>query len=445
MAMHRSPGAPQTCLIVLLLLATLVSCGNGDDDEPGEQASPSDEQVEKIEFLSANVERAVADNAAAASAAEIVTTFGSDLYAELRSTDGNLAISPYSVAVALSMTRVGAADTTASEMDAVLHTDLVEDLDAAIGSLEAELGQRPGTFPMPEGDPVELELSFGNALWPQRDFDFEADFLDTLARHYGTGVQAVDYVANTEGARDAINGWVSDQTRDRIPELIPSGVLDVDTRLVLTNAVYLNAPWVYPFTDGGTEDAVFNLLDGQTVQTPTMQLSESLSYGRGDGWQAVALPYVNGELAMVVLVPDAGQFDSIEAALDAELIADVNTSMSGRQVNLRLPRWEYRVQTDLVEPLQNLGMTSAFTDQADFSNMSPTPLFISDVLHEVFISVDEKGTEAAAATAVAMSLTAGPADPPVDLTVDRPFIYWITDQPTGAALFLGRVVNPTQP
>ena len=240
---------------------------------------------------------------AAANAGAAVTGFGFDLYATTRAIDGNLAVSPYSVAAALAMTRAGAVGTTAEEMDRVLHADLVDDLDAAFGSLDGELATRPGEFPIPDSDPVVLELSFANALWPQRDFPFEQDFLDRLGRNYGAGVNLVDYVADVEGARQAINGWVADETRDRIPELIPEGVLGPLTRLVLTNALYLNAPWEYPFLDGATVDAEFRLLDGTTVSTPMMLLDEGLGYGTGDGWAAVRLPYVGGDLAMLVTRP----------------------------------------------------------------------------------------------------------------------------------------------
>ena len=427
----------------LFVASILLSCGSDDSAESGGPSVGEPEDV--IQLLVGSAERAAVNNDAATTASELITAVGGDLYGELRAdADGNLAVSPYSIVSALAMTRAGAAGTTAAEMDTVLHVDLVDDLDAAIGSLDGALSTRPGTFPMPEGDPVEIELSFGNALWPQQGFEFEASFLDTLVEHYGTGVYAVDYVTDSEGARGAINDWVSDQTQQRIPELITPGVLDNLTRLVLTNAVYLNAPWQFPFQDGATADAEFELLDGTTVDTPRMRLSESLGYATGDGWQAVALPYVEGDLAMVVLVPDAGKFDAVEAALSANLIVEVQADLAANQVNFGLPKWEFRAQTDLKAPLASLGMPSAFSDSADFSNMSSGPLFISDVLHEVFVSVDERGTEAAAATAVAMSLTAAPADPPIDLMVNRPFLFWITDQPTGAALFLGRVLDPTQ-
>lgn len=421
-------------MALALLAAALVSCGDDDDD-----ATPS---TPGIEFVSASVDRAAPDPAAAAEAASVVNALGVDLYAKVRDTEGNLALSPYSIAVALSMARAGADTVTATEMDAVLHAQAVLDLAAGFGSLDAALAERPAVFPVPEGDALELELSFGNAVWPQVDFPFEDAYLELLARHYGAGVQAVDYAGDTEGARQAINGWVADQTKDRIPELIPAGVLSGLTRLVLTNAVYLKAPWLHPFDSGGTADGPFALLDGSTVQVPLMRVTDGFGHATGPGWEAIGLPYMGEELAMIVAVPDPGTFEQFETDFDADSIAEIAGALEQRQVRLRLPSWEFRTQIGLNQPLKDLGMVTAFSDDADFSGLSPEALAITDVLHEAFIAVDEDGTEAAAATAVVIGETSAPEEP-LEVTVDRPFLFWIVDQPTGAVLFLGRVTDPT--
>jgi serpin B len=221
-------------------------------------------------------------------------------------------------------------------------------------------------------------------------------------------------------------------------------VLDAMTRLVLTNAIYLKAPWLYPFDEGGTADAPFVRLDGSRVQAPFMHLGGFLHFASGDGWQAVSLPYLDAKLEMVILVPDTGRFAATESSLDRGLLEEVGRSFEGERVDLRMPRWEFRTQAGLNQALGELGMPTAFSDAADFSAISSAePLQISAVLHEAFISVDEKGTEAAAATAMVVMATGAPVDPPVRLTVDRPFLFWIADKPTGAILFLGRVVDPT--
>jgi serpin B len=423
----------------LVGVGTIVAgCGDDPDGDSGDIGDVD------VGVLMADVERSAPDDAAASEAGSSVAALGADLYAEVASEPGNLAISPYSVAAALSMTRAGAAGETASEMDAVLHATAIDDLPVAFGSLDGVLATRSGEYPSPEpeGDPLVLELSFGNALWPQAGFPFEDDFLAVLAEHFGAGVNLVDYVADAEGARRQINDWVAEQTAERIPDLLAPGVVGAMTRLVLTNAVYLNAPWERPFEEAATSEQEFTLLDGTTVTVPMMGMQEEVAYATGDGWQAVGLPYAGGDLSMVVLVPDAGSFVEVEATVDPSLISEVAAGSSMRTVRLGLPRWEYRTQLGLNDALRSLGMEQAFDDRADFSAMSPEPLFVSEVVHEVFVSVDEEGTEAAAATAVVMAETSMPIDV-VDLVVDRPFLYWIVDEPTGAVLFLGRVVDPT--
>lgn len=421
----------------------LVVAGCGADDDGGGGGDGDGAGSADVEVVMADVERSTPDAASAGSAGSAIAAFGTDLYGEVASEPGNLAISPYSVAAALAMTRVGAAGETAAEMDEVLHATAIDDLSVAFGSLDGVLATRPGEFPSPdpEGDALVLELSFGNALWPQTGFPFDDEFLATLAEQFGAGVNVVDYVADAEGARQLINEWVADRTADRIPELLQPGVVDAMTRLVLTNALYLNAPWEEPFEESATSDETFTLLDGATVTVPMMRMEEDLGYLGGDGWQAVRLPYVGGDLSMIVLVPDVGSFADVEAGLAASLLAEVADGLSSRTVRLGLPRWEYRTQLGLNDPLRALGMEQAFDDRADFSAMSPEPLVVSEVVHEVFVSVDEEGTEAAAATAVVMAETAMPVDV-VELTVDRPFLYWIVDEPTGAVLFLGRVLDP---
>jgi serine protease inhibitor len=432
--MTRTRSGRRAILVGGLVLALVASGSCSDDDDPGGVGG---------DLIAADVERVAADPGAAAQAGSAVSALGVDLYTVLRAGEGNLAVSPFSVAAALAMTRAGAAGVTADEMDRVLHAELLDDLHLAFGSLDAELATRPASFPGDGGPDRELELSFGNAVWPQRGLDLRDPFLETLATAYGAGVRVVDYVEETEEARLAINGWVGEQTRARIPELIAPDVLSSQTRLVLTNAVYLQAPWQHPFDVERTDDAPFTRLDGTDVDVPTMHVSADLAYRAGAGWQSVVLPYLGGDLVMVVVVPDAGTFETFEAALDAATLTAIDAGLATRTVELALPRWEQRTQVSLADPLARLGMPSAFAADADFSAMSPEPLAITDVLHEVFASVDEAGTEAAAATAVVIGETAAEPTEPVTLSIDRPFVYWIVDRPTGATLFLGRVLDPS--
>jgi serpin B len=302
-----------------------------------------------------------------------------------------------------------------------------------------ESRQRPDT-----GDLGGIEIAIANSLWGQQDFAFEDEFLDTLAREYGAGMRLVDYATAAEAARVAINDWVAANTSDRITDLIPQGVLDALTRLVLVNAVYLDATWAYQFDPDATTDDVFTLLDGSTVTVPTMHQGESLLYATGEGWKAVGLPYVGGELAMMLLVPDSGQFAAIEAEAVAGLFVSAADALSPAHVRLSVPKFEFRTKAELAAMLAELGMTEAFNPAlADFSKMTTEErLYISDVIHEAYIAVDEEGTEAAAATAVVMRATAAPMDP-ITLTIDRPFLFVLFDRETGAPLFLGRVLDPS--
>ena len=241
-----------------------------------------------------------------------------------------------------------------------------------------------------------------------------------------------------------INAWVSDQTKERIQDLIPQGAIDSDTRLVLSNAIYFKATWLEPFEESLTEDRVFHGLDSEDFFVPMMSLSSDVSfpYYQGDGFQAVDLPYLSGQTSMLVLVPDQGNFYEFEAGLNMALLNQAIGELTYRPMYLSFPKFEFESEIGLAQTLAEMGMPTAFSDGADFSGMTNTKdLFISDVFHKAFVSVDEEGTEAAAATAVVMKMTAAPENP-LRLNVDRPFLFLIRDHQTNSILFLGRVVEP---
>ncbi len=284
-----------------------------------------------------------------------------------------------------------------------------------------------------------------NSLWGQQDTVFEQIFLDTLAANYGAGMHLVDYKTAAEEARAAINEWVADETEDKITDLIPEGGLNALTRLVLVNAVYLDATWAAQFDPELTSEGQFTTLAGDPVAASMMFQSSSFPYASGNGWQAVELPYLRDELAMLVVVPGAGRFTEVESRLNGGLIDEVVGQLGmGPEVDLTMPKFEFRTQAGLSDALAGLGMPSAFDPaSADFSGMTAQEaLFISDVIHEAYIAVDEEGTEAAAATAVVMRATAAPVET-VELTIDRPFLFALRDRDTGALLFMGRVTDPT--
>lgn len=419
-------------IAVLAFTATAILSACGDDDAAASELVKSD------------APRVAPDPAAARGAAAALDAFSLDLYGVLAREQGNLVFSPYSAAVALAMTRAGAAGETLDQMSAVLHTSQATDFDAGLNTIDQELATRAGEYRWIDKT-VKLELATANQLWAQQDYPFHDAFLDRLAASYGAGVRLVDYIKATEASRKAINTWVSEQTRERIPELIPEGVITADTRLVLTNAIYLKAPWRHRFDKDATAPGPFTRLDGSTVQASMMHLGESLRYAEGKDYQAIELPYVDGSLAMLVIVPDPGRFETVQSSLDPASLEAIVGDLQAARVQLTFPKFEFRTQASLKDPLIELGMPIAFEGgRADFSAMSSEgrDLYIQDVIHEAFIAVDEDGTEAAAATAVIVGETAAPIKT-VTLKVDRPFIFAIRDNDTGAILFLGRVLDPT--
>ena len=257
----------------------------------------------------------------------------------------------------------------------------------------------------------------------------------------------MDFKGNPEASRQAINDYIAQKTEQRIKDLIPSGAIDPLTRLVLTNAIYFNAAWLHPFEKSLTKDAPFTRLDGSEAQVKMMALpGEGLQYGKGEGYQVVALPYEGGKLSMLILVPDEGKFSDVEQGLDAARLDAVLKEMHPAQVTLGLPQFRMELQFELGKVLASMGMKDAFVpDAADFSAMDGSrTLYISEVVHKSFVKVDEAGTQAAAATAVMMRASSAMLDEPVNLTIDRPFIFLIRDEPTNTLLFAGRVLDPAK-
>jgi len=369
------------------------------------------------------------------------SAFAFELYQALKEEDGNLFYSPYSISLALAMTYAGARGETAEQMAATLQFMLEQErLHPAFNWLDAELASRGEGAEGKDGEGFRLNIV--NAIWGQKDYEFLSDFLDVLAENYGAGLRILDFITETEKSRVTINDWVSDQTEGRIEDLIPKGAISELTRLVLTNAIYFNAAWAYPFDEDMTTGGQFYLLDSGQVSVPMMKQTESFGYTEGEGYQAVELPYDGGELSMVILLPEAGNFAAFEEELQAQQVSDIIKSLQRTEVALTMPRFEFDSEFSLRDTLAEMGMPIAVSGAADFSGMTGDPeLFISDVVHKAFVAVDEAGTEAAAATAVIMDLTAVP-ETPVEVTIDRPFIFLIRDIETGAILFVGRVMNP---
>ncbi len=372
--------------------------------------------------------------------------FAFDLYRALSTTDGNLFFSPHSISTALAMTYAGAEGDTRDAMADTLRFPLPpERPHSAFEALSRDLGSRTAGE-----DEDSFRLNVANAVWAQEGHPFRDDYLEVVRDSYGGEVSLANFAGDPDGSRSEINRWVGRATEGKIEDLIPPDLIDVLTRMVLVNAVYFKAGWLYPFAEVFTATAPFHLLDGTTADVDMMSTTQYFGYGSGDGYQVVVLPYVGGEMYMAVLLPDLGRFQEFEERLDGGFVGQALARVSESYLALEMPRFEFDAAFRLGETLKALGMSAAFdAGAADFSGMDGLScaardkgcLYIGAVVHKAFVSVDEAGTEAAAATAVMMQ-TESAKPIPVEVKVDRPFIFVIRDYATGTNLFVGRVVKP---
>lgn len=416
------------------MLIGFAACGplpNPDAPAPGELAA-SDKQRIVAAAPQGDLQQAVRGQ----------TEFAVDLYKRLGSQDQeNLFLSPYSIAVALSMTYAGAEGDTAKAFDAVLHSGLAEPAHhRAMNDLDAQLASRGTNAKGTDGNPFRLKSV--NQLFAQQGYGVEAPFLDTLALEYGANVRLLDFSGATEPSRVAINDWVEQRTENRIQDLLAPGIIKEDTRLVLVNAIYFNAAWAKTFEESLTQPGAFNLLSGGQKTVPFMSsLEMPARAAQVNGVEVFELAYDGNELSMLVMVPPQGQFQAFEQALSAQVVEQHVAALKAELLELKLPKFETRSSKSLSQPLKDAGLGIAFSESADFSRITQAErLAITDVVHQAFVKVNEKGTEAAAATAVVIGPTSVPVTRPV--VVDRPFVFAIRDNATGALVFLGRITEP---
>jgi len=433
--------------VLLLCIALIPGCAKRDEPVSGvgRPLSPGDPQATPPG--EAAVSEGLRDTTEAPSEdvrslAEGNAAFALDLLRAVGSDNANTMISPHSISLALAMAYAGAGGATRDEMRKTLHFTLDDaKLHAALGSLDLLLSRAaaPGKG---SGDDMLFTLDIVNQMYAQKGLVVKPDYLDTLSVHYGAGLRLMDFAGDPNGARRQINDWVAKRTRDRVKDLLPERSVHELTTCVLVNAVYFLARWMEEFEADRTKEQPFYPAEGEQVTVSMMHKTESMPYAEGLRYQAVSLSYrAKRPISMVVILPEQGTLDSFLSSLDAARLRAILDALASRAVWLSLPKFEFESAFSLKDALQGLGMTTAFEETADFSGISDTPMWIEDVHHKTFVAVHEKGTEAAAATAVMMEKLGTPEEPAA-MTVDHPFLFLIRDDESGEVLFLGRVTSP---
>ncbi|MEM2870360.1 MAG: serpin family protein [Thermoplasmata archaeon] len=366
--------------------------------------------------------------------------FALELYAGLSNGGENIFFSPYSIFTALGMTYEGARNRTAEEIRAVLHLPADNQTRWSLFKALIERLSAGG---------AGCNLSTANAMWIQRDFNILSDYVNTVQTYYRASAFSVDYARAAEEARQRINSWVEDQTGGRIKDLIPQGILNPLTRLVLTNAIYFRGDWLKRFNESLTEEKDFHPRPGESVRVDMMARKDEKSvfnYTSVDGIQILEMPYAGGKLSMLVLLPGPGEMEGLEAKLSPRKLEEWRSKLRERRVDVFFPKFRLERRYFLNDNLSRMGMPTAFSMDSDFSGIDGAQdLYIAAVIHQAFVSVDERGTEAAGATAVVIEYRNAPVEPAVPVfNADHPFVFIIQDRETGSILFMGKVVDPTK-
>jgi serpin B len=430
-------------LVAFVGLGLLPGCSGNDDN--GKKPEDTNGVVAELKSDAARETPAAAE---AMPAGQSEQQFA---FSFLHALDGgqNLAFSPHSLSTAFAMVTDAASGQTLSEVEQTLKFGTAnEAFHRSQDALDLALAQRNrAAIDKPEQKVEAQILNQSNDIWMRDDVPPQASYLDTLARYYGVGVHHADFLRHSEEVRVAINAKVSADTHDLIPELIPEQKLTPDTVSVLTNALYFKAPWASPFAAPTPGD--FHLLNGATQSADMLRTRTHLRYATGDGFVSVAVPYFGGDLEMMLIVPDSGAYDSVRAKLSSDLLTQLVSEGTNEDVRLTLPKFNVKSSVPATQTLKDLGMKAPFdSSNAEFpklvSEQYPV-VYITDVLHQATVAIDEKGTEASAATAI---IFAGASSAPIEqpepkvVTVDRPFLFTIRDNPTGAVLFVGQIVAP---
>lgn len=407
-----------TTLLTAALLAVVPSVGCAEDE-----TAPQAEKGDRATL--------VRDN----------NQFAFDLYAQLReSSEGNLFFSPFSISSALAMTYPGTQGVTAEQIAQTMHFTQGADIHPAFASLMHDLTASP------EGKDRPYQLAIANALWGQEGYQWLPNYLSLTERYYGAGLREVDFARATEAARQEINAWVEDQTQGKIQNLFPEGVLNNLTRLVLTNAIYFKGNWANQFNARYTHERPFTLANGKTIKAPLMGQKSEFGYAEQEDFLMLQMPYAGDDLAMLVLLPrKADGLAGLEKSLNAENLDVWVKQLRDTKVDVAFPKFKMTSEFQLNDSLQTMGMVDAFDmNRADFSGLNggTEDLYIQAVVHKAFVEVNEEGTEAAAATGVAIGARSIEIIP--EFVADHPFVFVIRSVKDGSVLFVGRVANPTE-
>jgi serpin B len=426
-------------VITFLLLVLAVACHKSDKSD----------QPQQFQLAQSSLARDMNPQVADADLAAVVagsTDFALKVFPLLDPNgSGNTVFSPFSIIQAFALAAPGARGTTLSGIEQAMSFPLPQErLNTALNKLDLLLTSEATGSITSAGDQLPI-LRNANAIWGQEGFTILPAYLDTLAVNYGAGMHLVDFINATEDARTAINGWVERQTHNRIQDLIPEKGVDVSTRVVLTNAVWFKANWASQFLASTTSNQSFFNQNGSSSTVPFMHHTFAAPYAQADGCRAVDIPYAGNKLSMLVVMPDLGTFDAFLSSLTTTVLGDITNHLSAQEIDLSMPKFTFTKDASMGSILRSLGMTDAFNfGVADFSGIDGDhDLYISEVFHKAFISVDEHGTEAAAATAIVVAAGAAPAQPLL-LTIDHPFIFFIRERQTGLILFMGKVILLSQ-
>jgi serpin B len=445
-------------MLATALLSALAACTHPDPPPPGpilppekkDSHSATDPIVPPSPPFATSTKRELSaqDMKDVNQAAEGLTAFASNLYAEMRSEKGNLFVSPYSIGMALALTAAGSQGETYEQIQRVFHFPSRETLAQTYGNL-AEAIMAP-----PKNANHIPELNTANSLWIQKGHPFRKDYLDLVSTKLNAGIFEVDYVTDREDARRRVNQWVEKQTHNRIQDLVPRDALDSATTAVLANAIFFKAQWLESFEKVNTMPSDFTCADRKKIKVPLMYQMEHFELLENDKLQVLRLPYDGKTLSMYVVLPRSDQLPNVEKELTPSTLRALTTgNWDTSEVKVWLPKFKFTIPTELAPTLQSMGIVDAFIDiKANFRGMSdhPNGLYISRVIHKAFVEVNEAGTEAAAATAAIMTLASSPPptfippQPPKIFRADHPFLFVIKHEATGAILFMGRVEDPTK-